>query len=357
VKMQRSTNKTFETNPNATYGVNPNETFKVNPNQTYNATGPNRTFNAARNQTFDAAPNVTFNTAPNATFNAAPNSTYDVTPNMLYDGSTNWTFAASRHPYKTFNASGKSFKANQTFDLNSSRNRDGSRRGRRNKTINVIPDRISEASRSRSVQPNRTRNVGPNKTFNRSRSVSVHPAVGPSTDFPPVQSNDERVFYATLEILCTDIRSFITSMYMFFCNNYRHDCRGVRNVLAEVDTTTQTIINDILVRQIEIDDQREATNLTTMNSSYDEDFEDLSNSFHNSTFDESSAMFQENEQRRSQSLFNATKNRLSTLNINKRHVNSLVEGIRNVEQTERNLQKFRNMEDLRDIFGTEDDEE
>jgi hypothetical protein len=201
------------------------------------------------------------------------------------------------------------------------------------------------------ADPNRTFAVSLNRTYDAVPNVTFDAAMGPAASYQTHLSYEEKFFLNQLEILCTDIRSFITAMYKFFCDNYQFDCHGVRKLVAEIDTTAQTIINEIVVRQLEIEEVMEATR-------------EESGRYEDSIFQPSSLPYEDHNQQSGQSfknqertyhnISNQPRNRLS---VNQRHAKSLIEGLRNVEQTERNLRRFKNMSNLQHLFGLADDNE
>ncbi|KAG5676999.1 hypothetical protein PVAND_006790 [Polypedilum vanderplanki] len=255
------------------------------------------TFNKYSNKTYNANRNATYKGNGNATYNVASNLTFDATPNQ------------------TFNV-----KNNATFNVNP------------NKTHNI----------------NRTFNVKANGTLDVKQPFNED-AYGPQADFSPEYNSEEKLFLNQLEILCNEMRLFIMSLYKFFCEHFQSDCHGVRKLIAEIDLTAQTIINQIFVRQLAIENMREAT---IDESLYDDDsynvYQPTLSSYEDSQVSNNQS-FEVN-----QNALNETQNRLKKISFNHKHAKSLIEGLKNVEQTEQNLRRFRNMNNLQGTFEIDD---
>lgn len=263
---------TFVVNSNKTRTLSPKTPKRIDsrgPNVTYKC---NRCFSPRRNS------NKTFNTR-----------------------NPSRTFRTSVNPMQTFNIENR----NQTFDMPAPAQQ----------TYNVSSSRMQNFSPETQFSPNRT--------FNKENSIGPQPA---HLQF----SSEDKKLLNRIEVICTEMRSFIMSIYKFFCNNQDCNWGAVYTIIGEIDFTTQSMINEIFMQQLRIDDEREATRYS---------FDQSSSNFVPSTFDTQSS----NENK---SILDNIRRRLDHLNVSPRSADSLVEGLINIDRTENNLRRFRNYENL-----------
>lgn len=266
----------------STFIKNCNKTRTLSPKSPSrkNSKGSNVTFKC--NQTFTPRRNL------NRTFNTR-------TPSR--------TFRTSVNPMQTFNID------NQTFDMPAPVQQ----------TFDVSSSRMQNSSLGTQSSLNRT--------FDKENSIGPQPAL--------VQfSSEEKKLLYRIEMICAEIRCFIMSMFKFFCKNQECNWEAVYTLIGEIDLTTQSLINEIFMQQLRIDDEREATQYSSDQSS---------SNFVPSTFDTQSSSEYGRENR---SILNNIRRRLDHLNVSERSADSLVEGLLNIEQTENNLRRFRNCENL-----------
>ena len=132
------------------------------------------------------------------------------------------------------------------------------------------------------------------------------------------------------------------SIYKFFCNNQECNWGAVYTLIGEIDLTTQSMINEIFMQQLRIDDEREATRYSSDQSS---------SNFIPSTFDTQSSS---EYGRENKSILDNIRRRLDHLNVSARSADSLVEGLLNIDRTENNLRRFRNYENLNLLSDTQE---
>ncbi|KAL7046750.1 hypothetical protein ACKWTF_002700 [Chironomus riparius] len=263
---------------------------KSNKTRTLSPKGLQKTNSKASNVTYKCNRTFTPRRNPNRTFNTR---------------TSNRTFRTSANPMQTFNIENK----NQTFDMPA----------RAQQTYNVSSSRMQNFSHGAQSSLNRT--------YDKENPIGPQPA---HLQF----SSEEKKLLNRIEIICMEIRSFIMSIYKFFCNNQDCNWGAIYTLIGEIDFTTQSMINEIFMQQLRIDDEREATRFSSDQSS---------SNFIPSTFETQSS----NEYgRENRSILDNIRQRLDHLNVSARSTDSLIEGLLNIEQTENNLRRFRNYENL-----------
>jgi hypothetical protein len=181
-----------------------------------------------------------------------------------------------------------------------------------------------------------TYNVSSSRMQN-SQSSQKSNSIGPQPAHLQYSAEDKKLLNR-IEIICTEMRSFIMSIYKFFCNNQDCNWGAVYTLIGEIDLTTQSMINEIFMQQLRIDDAREATRYSSDQSS---------SNFIPTTFDTQSS----NEKK---SILDNIRRRLDYLNVSARSADSLVEGLANIDRTENNLRRFRNYENLNLLSDTQE---
>lgn len=181
-------------------------------------------------------------------------------------------------------------------------------------------------------------------TFNIINDDGDLPQYGPAAMNLIEHSDEDKLFYSEMEILLTDIRSFIMGMYHFFSSNYDSNWTGVRNLIGEVDNTAQTILNELTTQQIRIDDEREAT------ETFSGDYDGHSYSGGFSTY----SVLSQSEYDVNQDILDQTRSRLNKLNINSSYSDSVMEGMMNIKQTRDNLQRYKEISSTEDVFALDE---
>lgn len=323
-----NTNRTFDAGncvpcqANRTYNANsPNRTFVGrSPHRTTVSANPNRTFTSNPNRTYVTASNVAHGPAPNATYLAMPNATYDAGPNRTYNAN------ATEPSDDTTYVNPPSFRSpagrphNMTY-IGTDCSRNSGTRG--NPKSNSRNSRTGNGSTGNA-------GTGAQNTFDVAlpNFDEAGNQFGPHQPLVPYTA-DQITLLTRIEVVCTEIRSFIMSVYKFFCNNHNCNWNSVYKLLGEIDLVTQSMLNEIFLQQMRVDDIRECS---------------IRSSYAGPSIRLPSQLSESSES--SESIIDDLQRRADLMNINSHSTGSLVEGLRNIEQAETNLRRFRNMSNL-----------
>jgi hypothetical protein len=194
--------------------------------------------------------------------------------------------------------------------------------------------------------------------------------IGPSRKYYEEQSVQRLYFKEKQEAICNEIRIYVISLYKFFCQFIDGcDWDMVQKFLSQIDAELQSAINSVYTLQLKQFDENGEMDLEETYSVYEDGYDDGFESEY--PFDDYTPTeledVQENpylfetpgaynrmmkgqvKNRNTRSMVDALQKRFSSLNISLKAANTLIEGLRNVHQTETNLRRFANFDTLDNI--------